>query len=279
MTTRMNATSGAVSSCAWGYLRDRREKVDPASLGFCSRDAGRPASGARRWQQRANVSATWYTWLEQGRGGAPSADVLDRISPRADADRGRARASVSDRARPAAGSPLPGDRRRDAATAAGAGRAAPEPRPRQDGDPVTSSPGTAPPPPCWATTTRSRPHQRNVLRMMFCEPRVRERGARLGERGALRGGDVSGGRCAQPARPKRVKALVEELTRSEPGLRAPLARQRRAGPRRRRQDVARPDRRPAFDGIFGLRGRRPPRPRHGGLQPGDARGRRAVPGR
>ena len=30
--------------------------------------------------QRANVSATWYTWLEQGRGGAPSADVLDRIS-------------------------------------------------------------------------------------------------------------------------------------------------------------------------------------------------------
>jgi hypothetical protein len=24
--------------------------------------------------QRANVSATWYTWLEQGRGGAPSTD-------------------------------------------------------------------------------------------------------------------------------------------------------------------------------------------------------------
>ena len=30
--------------------------------------------------QRAHVSATWYTWLEQGRGGAPSADVLDRIA-------------------------------------------------------------------------------------------------------------------------------------------------------------------------------------------------------
>ncbi|MGZ5829759.1 MAG: helix-turn-helix domain-containing protein, partial [Xanthobacteraceae bacterium] len=27
-----------------------------------------------------NVSATWYTWLEQGRGGTPSADVLDRIA-------------------------------------------------------------------------------------------------------------------------------------------------------------------------------------------------------
>jgi transcriptional regulator with XRE-family HTH domain len=30
--------------------------------------------------QRANISATWYTWLEQGRGGAPSAVVLDRIA-------------------------------------------------------------------------------------------------------------------------------------------------------------------------------------------------------
>jgi transcriptional regulator with XRE-family HTH domain len=40
------------------------------------------APGLRREEvaQRANVSATWYTWLEQGRGGAPSADVLDRIA-------------------------------------------------------------------------------------------------------------------------------------------------------------------------------------------------------
>jgi transcriptional regulator with XRE-family HTH domain len=30
--------------------------------------------------QRANISPTWYTWLEQGRGGAPSAHVLDRIA-------------------------------------------------------------------------------------------------------------------------------------------------------------------------------------------------------
>jgi transcriptional regulator with XRE-family HTH domain len=42
----------------------------------------RRTPGLRREEvaQRANVSATWYTWLEQGRGGAPSADVLDRIS-------------------------------------------------------------------------------------------------------------------------------------------------------------------------------------------------------
>jgi transcriptional regulator with XRE-family HTH domain len=30
--------------------------------------------------QRANISPTWYTWLEQGRGGAPSAQALDRIA-------------------------------------------------------------------------------------------------------------------------------------------------------------------------------------------------------
>jgi transcriptional regulator with XRE-family HTH domain len=29
---------------------------------------------------RAHISPTWYTWLEQGRGGAPSAGVLDRIA-------------------------------------------------------------------------------------------------------------------------------------------------------------------------------------------------------
>jgi transcriptional regulator with XRE-family HTH domain len=30
--------------------------------------------------QRAHISSTWYTWLEQGRGGAPSAAVLERIA-------------------------------------------------------------------------------------------------------------------------------------------------------------------------------------------------------
>jgi transcriptional regulator with XRE-family HTH domain len=42
----------------------------------------RRTPGLRREEvaQRANVSATWYTWLEQGRGGAPSADVLDRLA-------------------------------------------------------------------------------------------------------------------------------------------------------------------------------------------------------
>jgi transcriptional regulator with XRE-family HTH domain len=42
----------------------------------------RRTPGLRREEvaQRANISSTWYTWLEQGRGGAPSAEVLDRIA-------------------------------------------------------------------------------------------------------------------------------------------------------------------------------------------------------
>jgi transcriptional regulator with XRE-family HTH domain len=62
------------------YLRDRRTRLDPAAFGFAS--GRRRTAGLRREEvaQRANISPTWYTWLEQGRGGAPSADVLDRIA-------------------------------------------------------------------------------------------------------------------------------------------------------------------------------------------------------
>src|SRR3954469_13399252 len=61
------------------FLRDRRSRLDPAAFGFSGR---RRTTGLRREEvaQRANISATWYTWLEQGRGGAPSADVLNRIA-------------------------------------------------------------------------------------------------------------------------------------------------------------------------------------------------------
>jgi len=62
------------------YLKDRRTKLDPAAFGFPAER--RRTLGLRREEvaQRANISPTWYTWLEQGRGGAPSAGVLDRIA-------------------------------------------------------------------------------------------------------------------------------------------------------------------------------------------------------
>jgi len=62
------------------YLRDRRMKLDPAAFGLPSERRRTPGLRREEVAQRANISPTWYTWLEQGRGGAPSADVLDRIA-------------------------------------------------------------------------------------------------------------------------------------------------------------------------------------------------------
>lgn len=62
------------------YLRDRRSRLDPTALGFPGGRRRTPGLRREEVAQRANISPTWYTWLEQGRGGAPSADVLDRIA-------------------------------------------------------------------------------------------------------------------------------------------------------------------------------------------------------
>ncbi len=62
------------------YLRDRRTRLDPAALGFGQGRRRTPGLRREEVAHRANISPTWYTWLEQGRGGAPSADVLNRIA-------------------------------------------------------------------------------------------------------------------------------------------------------------------------------------------------------
>ena len=60
------------------FLRDRRARIapEPSAIGR------RRTPGLRREEvaARAGVSVTWYTWLEQGRGGPPSDDVLERIA-------------------------------------------------------------------------------------------------------------------------------------------------------------------------------------------------------
>ncbi len=62
------------------YLKDRRIRLDAAAFGFGGSRRRTPGLRREEVAQRANISPTWYTWLEQGRGGAPSADVLDRIA-------------------------------------------------------------------------------------------------------------------------------------------------------------------------------------------------------
>lgn len=62
------------------FLRARRLRLDPATFGF--QTGRRRTPGLRREEvaQLANISPTWYTWLEQARGGAPSREVLNRIA-------------------------------------------------------------------------------------------------------------------------------------------------------------------------------------------------------
>lgn len=62
------------------FLRERRSRLDPASFGLPSERRRTPGLRREEVAQRAHISTTWYTWLEQGRGGAPSREVLQRLS-------------------------------------------------------------------------------------------------------------------------------------------------------------------------------------------------------
>jgi transcriptional regulator with XRE-family HTH domain len=72
--------SGAPGNLLGKYLKDRRSRLDPAAFGFSVGRRRTPGLRREEVAQRSHISATWYTWLEQGRGGAPSADVLNRIA-------------------------------------------------------------------------------------------------------------------------------------------------------------------------------------------------------
>ena len=196
------------------YLKDRRAKLDPAAFGLPLTRRRTPGLRREEVAQRAHVSATWYTWLEQGRGGAPSADVLDRI----------ARALMLT------------DVEREHLFLIGLGRP-PEvryrasegvsPRLQRVLDALESSPAiikTA----TWDIVAWNRaatavmtdygmlpPERRNVLRLMFSDPRVRaaqsdwEAVARFVV-GVFRADTVRAGATEQ------VKALVDELSHASP---------------------------------------------------------------
>ncbi|MDI9278065.1 helix-turn-helix transcriptional regulator [Pantoea sp. EABMAA-21] len=62
------------------YLRERRQRLDAGKLGYPLLRRRTPGLRREEVAVRACVSTTWYTWLEQGRGGAPSEEVLERLS-------------------------------------------------------------------------------------------------------------------------------------------------------------------------------------------------------
>ena len=200
------------------YLKDRRAKLDPAAFGIPLTRRRTPGLRREEVAQRANVSATWYTWLEQGRGGAPSADVLDRI----------ARAMMLT------------DAEREHLYLLGLGRPpevryhAPEgitPRLQRLLDTLTFSPAlvrTA----TWDVVAWNRAAQavltdysqiataqRNILRMIFLDPRVR---AAQADWQSVARFVVSAFRAdaARAGAAKSVQALVDELCRLSPEFEA-----------------------------------------------------------
>ena len=80
ITTNSLTTQEGVGHTLGRFLQDRRAKLDPASFGFSSTRRRTPGLRREEVAQRANISSAWYVCLEQGRGGAPSADVLDNLA-------------------------------------------------------------------------------------------------------------------------------------------------------------------------------------------------------
>ncbi len=202
------------SSSLGAYLRNRRTKLDPASFGVSG--GRRRTSGLRREEvaQRANISATWYTWLEQGRGGSPSADVLNRIASALTlTEVEREHLFLLGLGRP----PEVRYRGSDAVT----------PRLQRLLDALTYSPAivkTA----TWDIVAWNRaaaavltdygalpPNQRNVLRMIFCDPRIR---AAQAEWKAVARFVVGAFRidAARAGADAEVAPLVDELCQSSP---------------------------------------------------------------
>lgn len=62
------------------FLRDRRARLDPREFGLSTSRRRTPGLRREEVAQRADISVTWYTWLEQGRGRHPSTDLLERVS-------------------------------------------------------------------------------------------------------------------------------------------------------------------------------------------------------
>jgi len=200
------------------YLKDRRARLDPAAFGLSGPRRRTPGLRREEVAQRANISATWYTWLEQGRGGAPSADVLERIA------RALMLTDVEREHLFLLGLGRPPAIRFQAAEGV-------TPRLQRVLDALTLSPALVKTP-TWDVVAWNRaaavvltdygalpPEQRNILRLVFLDPRVRAAqfdwdGVARFVVAAFRADAARAGATA------KVAALVEELCRLSPDFEA-----------------------------------------------------------
>lgn len=167
----MSDSASPAGSDLGAYLKDRRTHLDPSAFGLSGTRRRTPGLRREEVAQRADISATWYTWLEQGRGGAPSAEVLERIARAlllTDAEREHLFLLALGRPpalRPSAGQGV-------------------SPQLQRVLDAMPFSPAYVKTP-TWELIAWNRaadavfgydalpPGQRNILRRIFCDPRVR----------------------------------------------------------------------------------------------------------
>jgi transcriptional regulator with XRE-family HTH domain len=76
----MDTKAAPKNNALGNYLRNRRTRLDPAAFGFAGPRRRTPGLRREEVAQLAHISQTWYTCLEQGRGGPPSSEALDRIA-------------------------------------------------------------------------------------------------------------------------------------------------------------------------------------------------------
>jgi len=70
MSNRMNKDLSRENHLG-AYLKGRRSKLDPAAFGLSAKRRRTPGLRREEVAQRANISPTWYTWLEQGAAAHP----------------------------------------------------------------------------------------------------------------------------------------------------------------------------------------------------------------
>jgi transcriptional regulator with XRE-family HTH domain len=156
------------------FLKERRARLDPSAFGFGTTRRRTPGLRREEVAQRADVSATWYTWLEQGRDGTPSADVLERIARALQlSDAEREHMFLIAQHRP------PGLRGQSSGSVT--------PRLQRVIDAMESSPAIVKTPDwsivAWNTAAARvltdygalPPEQRNILRLLFCDRSIRDR--------------------------------------------------------------------------------------------------------
>jgi len=78
-TDRLNAQR-STDEALGVFLRQARLRLDPVALGFSGGRRRTPGLRREEVAQRARISVSWYICLEQGRGGKPSSDALERVS-------------------------------------------------------------------------------------------------------------------------------------------------------------------------------------------------------